>query len=637
MMVAAISEAASNNPQNPKAPSHGETLRNPRRTPFLDNGVGPRKPKSREVPSRYLSPSPSTSTSSSSSSSRRCSSPLVSRTTNTTFVSTPFPASTSASSALKRSQSADRRRPATSRPTRPLPESRICNGSEISAATKLLFTSTRSLSVSFQGEAFSLPISKTKAAPPPNLSRKSTPERRRIIPLRGKVDGGGGDQVENSKPNDHRWPGKTRPANPLSMSLDCTGDKKKLIGSGVGVRALKQSLIDETRRASFDGRMGLDLGNAELLKGFHPASDTNSVPSDITASDSDSVSSGSTSGVQECNGVGQGRSMPRGIVVSARFWQETNSRLRRLQDPGSPLSTSPASRMAAPPRFLLSKKFPSDGALPSPRAMLSPAQGVARPASPSKISSLALSPSRGIPSPSRARNAASSALSSNSGSAPSVFSFPVDVRRGKMGDNRIIDAHLLRLLYNRHLQWHFVNARAEAATFMQKLSMEKSLWNASITISDLRKSVRGKRIELQLLKQKLKLTSILKGQMTYLEEWALVDRENSIYLMGAIEALEASTLRLPIVGGAIADIQSMKEAVGSAVDVMKTMASSICSLLSKVEEANSLATELANVTAKEQALLNQCKDFLLSLAAMQVKDCSLRAHTLQLNRGVPTP
>ncbi|KAJ4886140.1 Uncharacterized protein Rs2_25888 [Raphanus sativus] len=57
----------------------------------------------------------------------------------------------------KRSQSVDRRRPSPSPAT------------EMSAATKMLITSTRSLSVSFQGEAFSLPSSKKKeatAAPP---------------------------------------------------------------------------------------------------------------------------------------------------------------------------------------------------------------------------------------------------------------------------------------------------------------------------------------------------------------------------------------------------------------------------------------------------------------------------------------
>jgi len=38
--------------------------------------------------------------------------------------------------------------------------------------------------------------------------------------------------------------------------------------------------------------------------------------------------------------------------------------------------------------------------------------------------------------------------------------------------------------------------------------------------------------------------------MTYLEEWSHVDRDHASSLSGATEALKASTLRLPVVGGA---------------------------------------------------------------------------------------
>ena len=79
---------------------------------------------------------------------------------------------------------------------------------------------------------------------------------------------------------------------------------------------------------------------------------------------------------------------------------------------------------------------------------------------------------------------------------------------------------------------------------------------------------------------------------------------------------------------------------------------------------NSLVAELVNVTAKERHMLEQCKDFLSTLATVQVmvlssgytrisesfssksayeilyiyeqvKDCSVRTHILQLNR-LPT-
>jgi hypothetical protein len=335
----------------------------------------------------------------------------------------------------------------------------------MSAATKMLITSTRSLSVSFQGEAFSLPISKAKSVTPPqnNVARKATPEKRRATPV--------GDQGENSRPVDHhRWPGRSREGNLkernqlLSRSLDCSvvvgcGGDKRVVGSGLmGVKSLQQSMmVGEGRRLS------LDLGNIAKQNPDTISVNESSYTGDLTASDSDSVSSGSTSGVTE---IGKWKTGARGIAVSARFWQETNSRMRRLQDPGSPLSTSPGSRMGVSPKAIQSKRFSSDGPLASPRMMAaSPIRGATRPASPGKLwTSSFSSPSRGMSSPSRVRPMSSS--------TPSILSFSVDLRRGKMGEDRIVDAHMLRLLYNRYLQWRFVNARADATFMVQRLSAE---------------------------------------------------------------------------------------------------------------------------------------------------------------------
>ncbi|XP_057423353.1 QWRF motif-containing protein 2 isoform X2 [Lotus japonicus] len=628
-MVAAISEhplSSSRQQQQQQIPSESN-----------NGGSIPRRGKGRQVSSRYMSPSPSpspsttttttsssstttTTTTTTSSSSRRFPSPLLSHSTNS---ATPL--------AQKRSQSVDRRR---IRPITPVPE-----------ATKLLVTSTRSLSVSFQGEAFSLPISKSKA-------KAATPERRRASLVAGK-GGDQGEKSENSRPADqHRWPGRSRQANSLSRSVDCSGgggdgDKKRVVvGNGLGkvARALQQSMEMKSggggRRASFDGLRGMsfDLGKAELLKGASQAqAQLNSepcLPCDLTASDTDSVSSGSTSGAQDCVGASKASREPRGIVVSARFWQETNSRLRRLQDPGSPLSTSPASRSSISSKNVPLKRYNSDGPMLSPRTMASPIRGNARPASPSKLwASASSSPSRGFSSPARVRSAVASSINSGSSNTPSILSFSADVRRGKIGEDRIFDAHALRLLYNRYAQWRFVNARADATFMVQKLNAERHLWNAWVTISELRHSVILKRIKLLLLRQKLKLTSILKGQISYLEEWALLDRDHTSSLLGATEALRASTLRLPVVEKATADVPNLKDALRSAVDVMQAMASSIYTLSSKVEETNCLVAEILKVTSKERFLLEQCNDFLSSLGAMQVKDCSLRTHMLQLSRA----
>ena len=525
MMLAAFSHPPTPSQPSVQEPQQETTTHqeeNPttttKRPPLKDNGFTvPRKPRGRQVSSRYLSPSPTSSSSSSSylaatttaaKTTRRFPSPLISRSTNTTAMenktttrfpsplisrstnasSTSTPTSTMLSSVPKRSQSVDRRRPGGK-----VSQGNNVNATELSAATKMLITSTRSLSVSFQGETFSLPISKTKAQVGSTLTRKVTPERRRATPVR--------DHGENSKPVDqHRWPGRTRQgnsgSNPLSRSLDCSGERK-MFGSGAMLaKSLQQSMmLDESRRVSFDGssRLSLDLGSAaELLKEANKQNpDANSVNEascvscDLTASDTDSVSSGSTnSGMQECGGSGisKARSGPRNIVVSARFWQETNSRLRRLQDPGSPLSTSPGSRIGAPAKFSQSKRFSSDGAMSSPRTMASPIRGGARPASPSKLwTSSASSPLRGL-SPSRVRNAVGGQMIGNSVNTPSILSFSVDIRRGKKGEDRIVDAHMLRLLYNRYLQWRFANARADATFMVQKRSAEVWLFSLSISL-----------------------------------------------------------------------------------------------------------------------------------------------------------
>ncbi|KAG6408992.1 hypothetical protein SASPL_132020 [Salvia splendens] len=282
-------------------------------------------------------------------------SPVVSR--------NPTPMANTPALASKRSVSVDRRRSVAARPL--IPDFDPKNGG-VSAATKLLVTSTRSLSVSFQGEAFSLPISKTKVAPPsPNLS-----------------------SVEGCKVADqHRWPARHRLMNPLLRSMDCSSsveESSTLSGSGNAVRSLQNSMIDE-RRSSLGGRASLDLGHSELSNVAQQSPYGNSEFKNVAL-------------------VPKGK-WPSWNFASAKFWQETNSRLRRLQDPGSPLSTSPGSKLIVPPK--LKKYSGNNSIMSSPRTMSSPIRGGVRAASPSKLMTpVGTSPSRGY-SPSRIRNAVS--------------------------------------------------------------------------------------------------------------------------------------------------------------------------------------------------------------------------------------
>ncbi|CAN7085880.1 unnamed protein product [Brassica oleracea var. botrytis] len=95
--------------------------------------------------------------------------------------------------------------------------------------------------------------------------------------------------------------------------------------------------------------------------------------------------------------------------------------------------------------------------------------------------------------------------------------------------------------------------------------------------------------------------------MGYLEEWSVMDRDHSISLLGATEALKASTLCFPVIGKAVmsVDILDLKHIVSSAV--VQGMASSIFSLISKVDEMNSVMAEMMHITAQEIVLLKQCE------------------------------
>ncbi|KAF3789828.1 QWRF motif-containing protein 2 [Nymphaea thermarum] len=622
------------------------------------NGVASRKPRTREVSSRYKSSLPFSSSSSSSlattptvpSLSRRCPSPSISR-------ASPLPDP-------KRAQSVERRRTSSpSRPTTPVHDSKLNNGLSdskrfVGRSPESLWPSTRSLCVSFQADSFTLPITKRERpvshptdrtlAPSANrqcdspvLQRKATPERKRT-PLRGK----NADPSENSKPLDnslsrkidhHRWPGRSLvKGDSLNRSVDLSDKTSKaaaLLVQAWGARSdaigrgFQQSVNEGNfamdrkrvvRRMSFDGTAEheisrtLNLDNLHLANSRHLQTDNTSHDVDpaspdccLRSSDSssgvDSVSTGSDLNVEEHIGDprnSNGRSSTtRGIVVPARFWQETNNRIQRTHprrystpERDSASGTLVGSQTVGRPKQLLSN--PPERSSSNPRS----SRTQSLPAFPNR-SLVTSSPSRGFISPSRVRSGTSpstNTIASRTSNSSSILNFMVDVRRGKKGLNQLEDAHHLRLLHNRYLQWRFVNARADAALAIQHVAAE----------------------------------------IPYLDEWALTEKEHSSSLSAAIEALEASTIRLPITDGAKADIEAVRDAIMSAAEVIQAMGSPVPSLLSKAEEMNDLISELADTTLQARALINKCRDLLSKIAAIQVEECSHRTHLLQLKRAI---
>ncbi|XP_045814827.1 AUGMIN subunit 8 [Trifolium pratense] len=595
------------------------TGESPRRHPLVsaekNNAITPRRSGTREVRSRYKSPTP-IPIPASPSGPRRCPSPSPRR------CPSPSPNSftrTAASSKLlpKRAQSAERKRPATppspSSPSTPIQDevhiNRRVAGSRM---TESLWPSTmRSLSVSFQSDTISIPVSKkerpvTSASdrtlrPTSNVAhklvetptaRKPTPERRRS-PLKGK---NASDQSENSKPVDglhsrlidqHRWPSRVGgkvSSNPLNRSVDHS-DK-----------------MPRTPRTLNSSVPGTDASSLRRL----------SLPGDL----SKPLQKTSTDVAKLLSLVENGR-----IGSEVKSFDDSFHVLR-------PIKTVATSSDKLSFAGVRSQTVTTPGS---------------RPASPSKTpmlfsSSRGLSPSRSRPStpsggvsPSRIWATNSSDQFNNS---ISVLSFIADFKKGKKGAAYVEDAHQLRLMYNRYLQWRFANARAEDAFYVQNAIVEKTLYNVWSTTLSMWESITRKRIYLQQLQLELKLNSILSDQMTYLDDWAALESDHVDALCGAVEDLEANTLRLPLTGGAKADFEHLKLAICSAVDVMQAMGSAIRPLLSRVEGMNNLISEVAIISAQEKAMLDECEALLAFGTSMQVEEYSLRTHLMQIKQAL---
>ncbi|PKA62209.1 hypothetical protein AXF42_Ash015094 [Apostasia shenzhenica] len=249
---------------------------------------------------------------------------------------------------------------------------------------------------------------------------------------------------------------------------------------------------------------------------------------------------------------------------------------------------------------------------------------------PSKTSSL---PVVSLCRPSSLNKASAGYSSSSKGAISQVNLLPTirytsDNKKGLKGTD-IEDAHHLRLFYNFELLWCFVNSRAEAMLANQRIASMSMLNDMCNAISELHDSVALKRINVQRLKQKLKLEFLLKEQVAYLEDWIALEEEHSTSLSMTVQALKSSTIRLPINGGARADVRAIKNAVSSAIDVMQAMGSSVCHLLSKVEGTKGLVLQVSAIAAEEKELLDESRVLLAATAAMQVEECSLITHILQ--------
>ncbi|KAJ7541975.1 hypothetical protein O6H91_10G083700 [Diphasiastrum complanatum] len=166
----------------------------------------------------------------------------------------------------------------------------------------------------------------------------------------------------------------------------------------------------------------------------------------------------------------------------------------------------------------------------------------------------------------------------------------LDRSKGKKNPSQHEEAHYLRILQNRLLQWRLVNAQAESVNAYQQTAAEGVL----------------------------------------LQIWETLQQDHSIALAAILTALEAAILRLPLVRGAKADIPKLKEILDSASVRMNDVSLAIEVLQAKAESVATLLYELAEVVVHERSLLDESGDLFHILATLEVEERSLKTYLIQV-------
>ncbi|EOA18897.1 hypothetical protein CARUB_v10007526mg [Capsella rubella] len=197
--------------------------------------------------------------------------------------------------------------------------------------------------------------------------------------------------------------------------------------------------------------------------------------------------------------------------------------------------------------------------------------------------------------------------------------------------------HRFRVFQNRLLQWRFVNARAEATVAKLKINVEDQLFWVWLRIYKMRNYVVENMIEVQRLRQEIKLRQVLSLQMPLLNEWSKLDAKNSEALSKLTRKLHALSLRLPLLHGATIDVVSIHEEMVVAIQVMDEIEDVIIKFLPRVEIILYELTELIGMFNQELLYFEEIEKSLFSIPIFAAKESSLKVHVLQKNEEQRKP
>ncbi|XP_030546277.1 QWRF motif-containing protein 3 [Rhodamnia argentea] len=193
------------------------------------------------------------------------------------------------------------------------------------------------------------------------------------------------------------------------------------------------------------------------------------------------------------------------------------------------------------------------------------------------------------------------------------------------------NVHQLRLFHNRLIQWQYANAKADTANLKITSQTERNLVCAWSSLTKLQHSVLQKKLQMMKEKFQMKLNLILQSQIRPLETWGDMERQHFLAISKTTESLQSIVCRLPLIEGAEVEPQSTSFALRHALDLTTSIKSAITDISPSGDGTIPLLSELAKVVGQEKLLLEECLEYLRTISTLEIQERSLTCGMIQMN------
>ncbi|KAK9075199.1 hypothetical protein SSX86_003520 [Deinandra increscens subsp. villosa] len=203
-------------------------------------------------------------------------------------------------------------------------------------------------------------------------------------------------------------------------------------------------------------------------------------------------------------------------------------------------------------------------------------------------------------------------------------------RQKKVVSSEDIDRHCFILTNNRLLQWRFANARAETTTSMVGTLTKKKMFNAWLKILATRNSNMVKRMEVEKLKNDIKLYHIMNSQLFLLEKWSRMEAKNFEAVGRVVRKLSVVSINVPLLHDSKGDALDVSNVLDTATTLLENIESTVSQLNHEVVEKSCyLLTELSVIAKEEIESLVELQTLMTDVVSLKEKERSLQGHLIQ--------